>query len=71
MFCDSLFQSEMFDLPEEISLYFKTNFQILNCLIDLILEINVMLDGLISGFLFLRSSMKFFLGIFAFQNRPV
>ena len=70
MFCDSLFQSEMFDLPEEISLYFKTNFQILNCLIDLILEINVMLDGLISGFLFLRSSMKFFLGIFAFQNRP-
>ena len=71
MFCDSLFQSEMFDLPEEISLYFKTNFQILNCLIDLILEINVMLDGLISGFLFLTSSMKFFLGIFAFQNRPV
>ena len=71
MFCDSLFQSEMFDLPEEISLYFKTNFQILNCLIDLILEINVMLDGLISGFLFLRSSIKFFLGIFAFQNRPV
>ena len=71
MFCDSVFQSETFDLPEEISLYFKTNFQIFNCLIDLILEINVMLDGLISGFLFLRSSMKFFLGIFAFQNRPV
>ena len=45
MLCDSLFQSEMFELPEGICLYFKSNFQ--TCLTYLILEINVISAGLI------------------------
>ena len=59
------------ELSEGISLYFKSNMEIhpSSCLIDLILEINVMVDELISELLFSRSNMNwFFLG--GFQKLP-
>ena len=50
------------ELSEGISLYFKSNMEIHpgSCLIDLILEINVMADELISELLFSRSNMNWF-----------
>ena len=66
-FCDSLFQSEMFELPEGICLYFKSNFQ--TCLTYLILEINVMSAGLILDFVFYRSSRKRFFSSWCYLKK--
>ena len=45
---------------KELAYILNPIFRLINCLDDLILEINVMLNGLISGFVFFRSNMKFF-----------
>ena len=56
---------------KELIYIFNTIFRLINCLIDLTLEINVMSNELISGFLFYRSSVKLFLGGVAFKKRPI
>ena len=46
---------------KELAYTLNPVFRFVNCLIELMLEINVMSEGLISGFVFCRSSIKHFL----------
>ena len=46
---------------KELAYTLNLVFRFVNCLIELMLEINVMSEGLISGFVFCRSSIKCFL----------
>ena len=46
---------------KELAYTLNPVFRFVNCLIELMLEINVMSEGLISGFVFCRSSIKYFL----------